>query len=109
MHVPYIMRCALCVMESVFCVDYCHFAITHRHTIGLPGASVHLVCRSEQRGKDAVEKIVQSTKNEDVHLHVADMADAAAVQAVAESFVSSGSPLDVLVNNAGKPCLALAC
>jgi dehydrogenase/reductase SDR family protein 12 len=46
-------------------------------------ASVHLLCRSEERGRAAVESIRQQTGNEDVHLHVVDVSSAAAVKAFA--------------------------
>jgi dehydrogenase/reductase SDR family protein 12 len=36
-------------------------------------ASVHLLCRNQQRGEEAVRSIRTETGNENVHLHVCDV------------------------------------
>jgi len=69
------------------------------------GFSVHLLCRSEQKGKDAVAKIKQSSGNSQVFLEVADVSDLASLRALADRYSSSGLPLHVLVNSAGIMCL----
>ena len=63
------------------------------------GAAVHMLCRSRERGLAAREAIVQSTANEDVHLHVVDLSSQAAIRAFAAEWPPL--PVDVLVNNAG--------
>lgn len=65
------------------------------------GGTVHLVCRSEQRGKEAQDAIIKEAKNEKVHLHLVDMSKPKEVLKFAMQFVESGAPLDTLVNNAG--------
>merc|ERR1711884_444497 len=34
------------------------------------GATVHMVCRSKQRGEDAQSEIKQASENDNVHLHI---------------------------------------
>lgn len=64
-------------------------------------ATVHLLCRDAERGKLALDEIQAVTGNQFVHLHVVDLSKSSDVKRFAEEFVHSGSPLDVLVNNAG--------
>lgn len=65
------------------------------------GATVVILCRNEQRGREAVQRIRGHGGNGDVHLRVVDfslLADVArAGQALAEEYPS----IDVLCNNAG--------
>ena len=79
------------------------------------GGTVHLVCRSEQRGKEAQDSIIRDTKNEvrscgiclmscaqnfqKVHLHLVDMSKPKEVLKFATQFVESGAPLDTLVKD----------
>ena len=65
------------------------------------GATVHLVCRNKERGEAARSAIVAETSNQAVHLHVADLSSVAQAKDVAATFLASGSPLHLLVNNAG--------
>mmetsp|Transcript_28291 Transcript_28291/g.45828 ORF Transcript_28291/g.45828 Transcript_28291/m.45828 type:complete len:338 (-) Transcript_28291:1025-2038(-) len=65
------------------------------------GAEVHLVCRSKERGDEAVQHITTSTKNDKVHLHVVDLSLTKDVTRFANQFVNETPKLDVLVNNAG--------
>jgi dehydrogenase/reductase SDR family member 12 len=60
-----------------------------------------MVCRSKERGEKARNDIVARTKNENVHLHLADVSSSADVRGLAKNFMKSGEPLDVLINNAG--------
>jgi len=64
------------------------------------GATVHIVCRSREKGEAAVAEIKTATGNDDVHLHVVDLGSIGQVQAFTKSFAASGKPLHVLVNNA---------
>ena len=34
------------------------------------GATLHMVCRNPERGQEAVQRIIESTGNKDVHLQV---------------------------------------
>lgn len=61
--------------------------------------AVHMVCRSRDRGEQAKNDIIASSKNQNVFLHVLDVSDAGAIR----EFVSTlqDTPIHVLVNNAG--------
>lgn len=60
-----------------------------------------MVCRNKERGEKARGEIVEKSKNERVHLHLADVSSFGDVRRLAKDFLKSGSALDVLVNNAG--------
>eukprot|EP00053_Salpingoeca_punica_P007623 m.69418 g.69418 ORF g.69418 m.69418 type:complete len:321 (-) comp14246_c0_seq1:261-1223(-) len=65
------------------------------------GATIHMVCRSKDRGEEARQELITATGNNNIHLHVADMADPVALKALAEQLQASKVPVHVLVNNAG--------
>ena len=65
------------------------------------GGTVHMICRSEERGKQAQQEIKDSCSNENVHLHILDMSIPENVQGFAMKFIEDERPLHVLVNNAG--------
>lgn len=65
------------------------------------GCTLHMVCRNESRGQEAVKKVVEATGNSDVHLQVCDVSSLEAVRSLAKQFQASGDPLHVLVLNAG--------
>ncbi|KAI6654854.1 Dehydrogenase/reductase SDR family member 12 [Oopsacas minuta] len=69
--------------------------------IARSGGTVHMVCRNEQRGVDAREKIKKETGNENVFLYVCDLSRTRDVLRFCSEFIGTGTPLDVLVNNAG--------
>ncbi len=60
-----------------------------------------MICRNEERGKQAQEEIKTKTSSDKVHLHILDMSDGREVVKFAQDFVSKSNPLHVLVNNAG--------
>jgi NAD(P)-dependent dehydrogenase (short-subunit alcohol dehydrogenase family) len=62
------------------------------------GATVVLACRSAERGERALATIRAAVPDGDVVLGSLDLADLASVRAFAEV---NGSPLDLLINNAG--------
>lgn len=64
-------------------------------------AAIHIVCRNKERGEEARKALVDASHNQNVILHVADMADAAAVRGLADSFLQTNTPLHVVINNAG--------
>ena len=65
------------------------------------GARTVLVCRDRARGEAALNEIVQTTRNRDVELMLADLSSQAAIRKLADDFLSTERPLHVLVNNAG--------
>ncbi|MGO8961618.1 MAG: SDR family oxidoreductase [Streptosporangiaceae bacterium] len=65
------------------------------------GARVHVACRSAEKGEAAVAGITAVTGNSDVRFLRLDLADLAAVRASAQTFLATGEPLHVLINNAG--------
>jgi NAD(P)-dependent dehydrogenase (short-subunit alcohol dehydrogenase family) len=65
------------------------------------GATVHMLVRSEGKGRWVREGIVHRTGNEQVHLEYADLSDLTSVRDFAERFLARQTRLDVLINNAG--------
>jgi dehydrogenase/reductase SDR family protein 12 len=65
------------------------------------GATVHLVCRNQERGESAKTEITRESSNEKVHLHLLDLSKPKDISKFTRDFVDSGQQLDVLVNNAG--------
>ncbi|MFM1897044.1 MAG: hypothetical protein RLZZ385_2118 [Pseudomonadota bacterium] len=65
------------------------------------GATVVMVCRSEQRGQAAVDAIRQQSGNPDVHLYVADFSLLDSVAQAGRRLRNDYPRIDVLCNNAG--------
>ena len=65
------------------------------------GARVVLAGRSEEKTRAAITEIADETGNTDLDYIALDLADLASVRSAAESFLASGEPLHVLINNAG--------
>jgi len=65
------------------------------------GAAIHLVCRDRSRGEETAAAIARDSGNRDVRLIVADLASQSDIRRAAAEFLATGSPLHVLVNNAG--------
>jgi dehydrogenase/reductase SDR family member 12 len=63
------------------------------------GARVFLLCRSEDRGRAAVDEIRRESDDGQAFVEVVDMADLASVRTFAKRFAEER--VDVLVNNAG--------
>lgn len=64
------------------------------------GASLWLMCRDRARGEVLAESLMQAGAP-DARVLVADLARQADIRAAAQSFLDSGSPLHVLIHNAG--------
>ncbi|GAA1896491.1 oxidoreductase [Streptantibioticus ferralitis] len=82
-------------------IGYCAARELARH-----GAHVLLACRSEQRGKDAVDRLTCEVPSARVTHRRLDLADLASVRAFAKDY--SEDRLDLLVNNAGVMALPYA-
>lgn len=65
------------------------------------GARVILPVRSPEKGEEAAANIRASTGNRQVETAAMDLADWASVRAFTDAFAKSGSPLHILINNAG--------
>lgn len=65
------------------------------------GATLHLVCRSKERGEAVVKDLIDKTKNENIHLHLCDLSSIKDVKTLAETFLRNEKSLNVLINNAG--------
>ncbi|KIZ43182.1 MULTISPECIES: SDR family NAD(P)-dependent oxidoreductase [Rhodopseudomonas] len=65
------------------------------------GLRIGLVVRDRARGEAALNDIRAATGNRDLHLFVADLADQAAIRALAQEVQARFAQLHLLVNNAG--------
>ncbi|HTR61811.1 MAG TPA: oxidoreductase [Candidatus Binataceae bacterium] len=65
------------------------------------GARVVMPVRSREAGEKVAAEIRSSTGNRAVEVADMDLSDFASVRAFADQFVKSGSPLHILINNAG--------
>jgi NAD(P)-dependent dehydrogenase (short-subunit alcohol dehydrogenase family) len=65
------------------------------------GARVVMPVRSRQAGEKVAAEIRSATGNRAVEVADMDLSDFASVRAFADQFVKSGSPLHILINNAG--------
>ncbi len=69
--------------------------------IAKEGAEVILVCRSEEKGREALADIQRDSGNDNVHLMLADMSSQKSIRDFAAAFKKKYTKLDVLLNNAG--------
>jgi NAD(P)-dependent dehydrogenase (short-subunit alcohol dehydrogenase family) len=65
------------------------------------GARLYLACRSPDAGRAAIEEIGGQTGNRELELLSLDLGDLDSVRQCAETFLATGEPLHVLINNAG--------
>jgi len=65
------------------------------------GATIFIACRSATLGAAAVERLQSEVPGAKPELLSLDLSDFASIRACAETFVATGSPLHVLINNAG--------
>ncbi len=65
------------------------------------GASVVMVCRSEERGRAALEAARKKDPDSRLRLEVADLSSLSSVRDVASRLRDRAGPIDLLVNNAG--------
>jgi dehydrogenase/reductase SDR family protein 12 len=65
-------------------------------------AEVHLVCRSQARGEEALAELKLKTQRASgLHLHIVDLSSVAEVKAFGERWNALNLPLHALINNAG--------
>ena len=65
------------------------------------GVRVHMACRSEENGRNAIKEIAAQTGSRELALLSLDLGDLDSVRACAQAFLARGEPLHVLINNAG--------
>ena len=65
------------------------------------GATVTIVCRSREKGEEAIREINRSISGASLELMVADLSSQEEIRRLAEEFQTKHDRLDVLVNNAG--------
>lgn len=65
------------------------------------GAKVYMVCRSEEKGREAVREVEAAAPGSEPELHLCDVSLLSSVREFADAFLESGAGLDVLLNNAG--------
>ena len=65
------------------------------------GAAVVMPVRSPDKGEKVAAELRAATGNPKIELAAMDLEDYASVRAFAAAFLSSGRPLDILINNAG--------
>lgn len=66
------------------------------------GCKLYMVCRNEERGRAAVDKVISTSGNNDIHLKLCDVSSLNDLRRLAGEYSASGEPLHVLVNNAGE-------
>ncbi|MGZ4112749.1 MAG: SDR family oxidoreductase [Tumebacillaceae bacterium] len=64
------------------------------------GATVVLLCRSQERGEAAVQEIIKQSGNPHVEMLIADLASQRSVRNAADEYKRKYDKLDVLINNA---------
>lgn len=69
--------------------------------IALKGATVHMLCRNEERGKEAIEELAKEIPKDRLVLHKVDMSKPKDIIDFVNIFQSKHQSLDVLINNAG--------
>jgi NAD(P)-dependent dehydrogenase (short-subunit alcohol dehydrogenase family) len=65
------------------------------------GAEVIMVCRNKGKGEAARRQIIRQSKNDAVHLLVADLSSMNEVRNLSNEIHSKFKKIDVLINNAG--------
>ncbi|MEM7331104.1 MAG: SDR family oxidoreductase [Chloroflexota bacterium] len=65
------------------------------------GPTVVMVCRSQERGAEALAHVKKESNNPNVHLMLCDFSSQQSIESFATQFKADFDRLDVLVNNAG--------
>src|SRR6202050_3487333 len=69
--------------------------------LGAAGARVILAVRTPAKGEEAKAEILAEEPDAQLEVRRADLADLASVREFADGLIAEGTPVDVLVNNAG--------
>lgn len=65
------------------------------------GAEVIMVCRSKEKGEEAKRQIIKQSKNESVHLFLADLSSKNEIKRLSDEIHNKFNKIHVLINNAG--------
>lgn len=65
------------------------------------GALVVMLCRNEERGREAMTKLLEANPERKLDLILADLGDYSSIRAFIREFKAKYEKLDILVNNAG--------
>lgn len=65
------------------------------------GAEVVMVCRDKDKGEYARKQIIKQSKNDAVHLLIADLSSLQQVKSLADEIQKKFNRIEVLINNAG--------
>lgn len=65
------------------------------------GATVVMACRDEKRGREAMASLRAEVPNAELELAILDLGSLASVREAAAAQLAKGTPIDVLINNAG--------
>ena len=65
------------------------------------GGTVHMVCRNPSTGGEARQELMETSGNNNLHLHILDLSKPRDIAAFVKKFGEENSQLDVLINNAG--------
>lgn len=65
------------------------------------GARVLMTARNEAKGQAAIERILSAVPDAQLELHGLDLSDLDQVKTFAQGLLANGTPIDVLINNAG--------
>lgn len=69
--------------------------------LGRAGAKVWVACRSREKGEAAIAEMKKQVPDGQFAFLALDLGNLASVRAAAETFLATGEPLHILVNNAG--------
>ncbi len=64
-------------------------------------ARIILACRDPKKGQDAVDKIREESKNDNVELEILNLSSLKSIKEFSDRILSKLDRLDILVNNAG--------
>ncbi|WP_093727460.1 SDR family oxidoreductase [Terribacillus halophilus] len=70
-------------------------------TLARRGHTVCMLCRSEERGLQALEEAKERSGSDNIHLYVCDLASFSSIHACAEVLRTQYPVIDILINNAG--------
>lgn len=65
------------------------------------GATIYVGCKDTRKGQDAVNRIIEETRNPNIKVLKLDLGSFESVREFAENFKKENVPLNVLINNAG--------